>query len=105
MYAIIQTGGKQFRVEKGMKLKIEKLPQEAGANIELGEVLLVSGENGDQTKIGQPFVSGSKVAATIVRHLRGPKVIIFKKRSKKGYRKTQGHRQEQTEIEIKDILA
>src|SRR5690242_19416469 len=105
MYAIIQTGGKQFRVQKGMKLKVEKLPQQEGSDIELGEVLVIGGENGDQAKIGQPFVSGPKVSATIVRHLRGPKVIIFKKRSKKGYRKTQGHRQEQTEIEIKDILA
>lgn len=105
MYAIIQTGGKQFRVEKGMKLKVEKLPQAEGSDIELAEVLAIGGADGAPGKIGQPFVAGSKVSATVVRHLRGPKVIIFKKRSKKGYRKTQGHRQEQTEIEIKDILA
>lgn len=102
MYAIIQTGGKQYRVEKGNRLQVEKLPQDIGSEIELSEVLLISGENGSP-KIGQPFVSGSKVAATVLRHVRSPKVIIFKKRSKKGYKKIQGHRQSLTEIEIKEI--
>ena len=105
MYAIIQTGAKQFRVQKGSKLQVEKLPQEAGSEIMLPEVLLVSGEDGAAPKIGQPYVSGSKVSAKVVRHLRAPKVIIFKKQSKKGYKKIQGHRQGLTEIEIQDITA
>ncbi len=104
MYAIIQTGGKQYRVEKGARVRVEKLPQEAGKELEISEVLLVKGENGSGTKIGKPFVEGSKVLATVVQHFRAPKVLIFKKRSKKGYRKMQGHRQNLTEIEIKDVI-
>lgn len=102
MYAIIQTGGKQFKVEKGSRLQIQKLEQEVGADVELGEVLLLNGDGG--AKVGTPFVSGAKVLAKIVRQFRAPKVLIFKKRSKKGYRKKQGHRQSLTEIEIKDIV-
>lgn len=102
MYAIIQTGGKQYRVEKGMKLHVEQLATEAGTDVEIPEVLLVGGTE-TAPQIGQPFVIGCKVSATVVRHFLGPKVIIFKKRSKKGYKKTQGHRQRMTEIEIKDI--
>lgn len=103
MYAIIQTGGKQFRVEKGSKLKVEKLLGEEGSEIQIPEVLLVSGENGGDPKIGTPILSDSKVSATILRQFRAPKVIVFKKRSKKGYKKIQGHRQNLTEIEIKEI--
>ena len=102
MYAIIQTGSKQYKVEKGTKLQVELLFQEAGSDIEISEVLVVGGQEG-AAKIGQPYVSGSKVVAKITKHLRSPKVIIFKKRSKKGYKKTQGHRQNLTEIEIQDI--
>lgn len=101
MYAIIQTGGKQYRVEKGTRLQIEKLPQAEGEAVELSEVLVLGGDS--SPKIGQPFVAGSKVSAKIVKHLRGPKVLVFKKRSKKGYKKMQGHRQFLTEIEINDI--
>ena len=103
MYAIIQTSGKQFKVEKGSKLQVDRIDQEQGTQIELPEVLLISGENDAAPKIGQPFVSGSKVSAKIIRHLRAPKVIVFKKRSKKGYQKIQGHRQDLTEIEIQEI--
>ena len=102
MYAIIETGGKQYRVEKGTKVHVEKLPQEAGAEMEFSNVLLVGGANGD-SKVGRPFVAGSKVLAKVLRHFRAPKVIIFKKRSKKGYKKLQGHRQDLTEIEIKEV--
>ena len=84
MYAIIQSGGKQFRVEKGTKLHVELLDREIGTEFEIPEILLVNGENGAPSKIGQPFVKDSKVLAAVVRHLKGPKVIIFKKRSKKG---------------------
>lgn len=103
MYAIIQTGGKQYRVQAGTKLKVEKLSQEIGAEIEFPEVLLVSSDNGSGAKIGQPFVEGATVSAKILKHPRAPKVIIFKKRSKKGYKKIQGHRQNLTEVEIKEI--
>ena len=102
MYAIIQSGGKQFRVEKGTKLHVELLEKEIGSEFEIPEILLVSGENGP--KIGQPFVKDSKVLASVVRHMKGPKVIIFKKRSKKGYKKKTGHRQNFTEIEIKEVI-
>src|SRR3989344_2156708 len=102
MYAIIQTGSKQYRVEKGNRLRVEKLPHEQGKDFEIPEVLLVAG-NGAGAKIGRPYVEGSKVTATVVEHLRGPKLIIFKKRSKKGYKKKLGHRQELTEIEIKEV--
>ena len=102
MYAIIQTGGKQFRVEKGTRIRVELLEKEVGSEFDIPEVLLVKGENGD-SKIGQPFVKDSRVTATIVKHMRAPKVIVFKKRSKKGYKKIQGHRQNLTEIEIKEM--
>lgn len=103
MFAIIQTGGKQFRVEKGMRLQVEKLAAEAGSDIEIPQVLLVSPDEGE-AKIGTPFVENSKVLATVLRQLRAPKVMVFKKRSKKGYKKTQGHRQSLTEIEIKEVV-
>lgn len=100
-YAIIQTGGKQVRVEEGMRLQLERLNLAEGSPVQLREVLFL--KNGESAKIGQPFVSGASVSATILRHLRGPKVIIFKKRPKKGYKKRKGHRQELTEIEIQEI--
>jgi len=102
MYAIIQTGGKQYRVEKGNRLRVEKLPYETGKDFEISEVLLVAGSEAG-AKVGKPFVQGSKVTATVVEHLRGPKLIVYKRRAKKGYRKKQGHRQSQTEIEIKEL--
>ena len=102
MYAIIQTGSKQYRVEKGNRLRVEKLPHEQGKDFEISEVLLVAGKEAG-TKVGRPYVEGSKVTATVVEHLRGPKLIVYKKRSKKGYEKKQGHRQELTEIEIKEV--
>ena len=103
MYAIIETGGKQYRVEKGMKIHVEKLPQDAGTGIEFSQVLLVGGVNGS-SKIGKPYVPGSKVLAKVVKQFRAPKVIVFKKRSKKGYKKWQGHRQNLTEIEITEVV-
>lgn len=104
MFAIIQTAGKQFKVEKGTKLNVDRIEQDAGSQIDFPEVLLVAGEEG-LLKIGQPFVAGSKVSAKVVRHFRSPKVLVFKKRSKKGYKKLQGHRQDQTEIEVQEISA
>lgn len=101
MYAVIQTGGKQFRVEEGTNILVEKLAAKAGEEVVLDMVLMVG--DGEKATIGRPTVEGAKVVATVVRQMRAPKVIIFKKRSKKGYKKTQGHRQYLTELQIKAI--
>jgi len=103
MYAIIQTGGKQYRVEEGTRVKVEKLPQEKGAEITLDQVLLIGGDTGVQ--MGKPLVSGAKVVAQVVDQDRAKKIIVFKKRSKKTYKKTQGHRQYYTELLVKSISA
>ncbi|OGS19223.1 MAG: 50S ribosomal protein L21 [Elusimicrobia bacterium RIFOXYA2_FULL_50_26] len=101
MYAVVQTGGKQYRVEEGSSIVIEKLEDKIGAEVVLDKVLLVG--NDDKVTIGRPVVDGAKVIAEVVRQARGPKIIVFKKRSKKGYKKTQGHRQFLTEVKIKEI--
>ena len=101
MYAVVKTGGKQYRVSAGEKLRIEQIPAEVGAEIVLNEVLLVA--NGDDLKMGTPVVSGAAVTAKVVSHGRGDKVRIFKMRRRKHYRKSQGHRQNYTEIEIVGI--
>ena len=103
MYAIVQTGGKQYRVEAGDVIVVEKLATEAGAEIVLDKVLLVG--DGENVTIGRPVVAGAKVTAQVVSQAKGPKIIVFKKRSKKGYKKTQGHRQKYTELKIKEIKA
>ncbi len=102
MYAVIVTGGKQFRVEAGNTVLVEKLAAKAGEEVVLDKVLIVGDEN--KATIGRPVVEGAKVIASVVRQMRGPKVIVFKKRSKKGYKKTQGHRQYLTELKIKEIV-
>ncbi len=102
MYAIIRTGGKQYRVQAGEQLRVEALTAEVGASIALEEVLLVGA--GDEVKVGAPFVSGAKVTATVVSHGRGDKVRIFKLRRRKHYQKSQGHRQSYTELRIDNIL-
>jgi large subunit ribosomal protein L21 len=101
MYAVIKTGGKQYRVSAGEKLRIEQIPADVGAEIVLNEVLLVA--NGDDLKMGTPMVGGAAVTAKVVAHGRGDKVRIFKMRRRKHYRKSQGHRQNYTEIEIVGI--
>ena len=101
MYAVIETGGKQYRVEQGQSLKIEKLDAESGASIDLDKVLMIA--NGDDIKIGKPYVDGGKVTATIKAHGRGKKITIIKFRRRKHHKKTQGHRQSFTEIEITGI--
>ncbi|GAB7564620.1 50S ribosomal protein L21 [Methylobacillus methanolivorans] len=103
MYAVIKTGGKQYRVAAGDKLKVEKLAGEVGSEITLDKVLLVS--DGENTTIGAPLVQGASVQAKVVAHGRGDKVLIFKMRRRKHYRKTQGHRQSFTEIQIEKIAA
>jgi len=100
MYAIIESGGKQYRVEQGTKLRVETLPYEQGQEFNVDRVLLFQGADGLQ--IGKPHVSVA-VTAEVVAHDRAKKIIVFKKRSKKTYKKTQGHRQNYTEIVIKSI--
>jgi large subunit ribosomal protein L21 len=101
MYAIIKTGGKQYRVQSGEQLRVEALRADVGSTLAIEEVLLVG--DGDGVKVGAPFVSGAKVTTTVVSHGRGDKVRIFKLRRRKHYQKTQGHRQSYTELRIDDI--
>ena len=101
MYAVIKSGGKQYRVAAGEKLKIEQLPAAVGAEIVLDQVLLVA--DGDNLKMGRPLVSGASVQAKVVAQGRHDKVRIFKLRRRKHYQKHQGHRQNFTEIEITGI--
>ena len=101
MYAVIKTGGKQYRVTAGEKLKVEQIPADIGAEIVLDQVLFLA--NGDNISMGAPLVSGASVTAKVVSHGRGDKIRIFKMRRRKHYRKTMGHRQNFTEIEILGI--
>src|SRR5574340_795822 len=101
MYAVIKTGGKQYRVSAGEKLKVEQIPADIGAEIMLDQVLMVG--EGEAVKMGTPLVSGASVKAKVVAQGRGDKVRIFKMRRRKHYRKSQGHRQNFTEIEILGI--
>ncbi len=103
MYAVIQTGGKQYRVSEGDKLRVEKLGADEGASIELDKVLLVA--DGDDVTVGAPYVDGVKVAATVKAHGRGKKVKIIKFKRRKHHMKRQGHRQWYTELEITSIGA
>ena len=103
MYAVIKTGGKQYRVSPGESIDVEKLPYDVGEQIELDEILLVS--NDSDPKIGQPLVEGAKVKATVTRQTKGRKVIIFKFRPSKRYRRKKGHRQHYTRLRIDEIVA
>jgi len=103
MYAVIKTGGKQYRVSAGEKLKIEQIPADIGQEIVLDQVLMVG--SGESVKVGAPLVTGANVTAKIVAHGRGEKIRIFKMRRRKHYQKHQGHRQNFTEIEISAINA
>lgn len=101
MYAVIKTGGKQYRVAAGEKLKIEQIPADIGAQIILDQVLMVG--EGEAVKVGTPLVAGAKVSATVLEQGRHKKVKIFKMRRRKHYQKHQGHRQNYTEIQINEI--
>ncbi len=103
MYAVIKTGGKQYRVASGDKLKVELLTREVGSSIAFDQVLAVG--QGDGVKFGTPFVAGASVKATVISHGKGDKVKIFKMRRRKHYKKSQGHRQQFTELQISDIVA
>ena len=102
MYAVIKTGGKQYRVAVNDKLEIERLTGEAGGKIEFTQVLMVG--EGDSVKVGKPLVAGAKVMAELVEQTRGPKLIAFKKRRRKNSRRKKGHRQDLSEIRITDII-
>ena len=101
MYAVIKTGGKQYRVSEGETLHVEKLAGKAGDEIAFDEVLLVG--SGEDVKVGRPHVAGAKVKAEIVGHGRGKKIIVFKMKRRKNYRRKQGHRQPYTRIKITGI--
>lgn len=101
MYAVIETGGKQYRVAQGDVINVEKLDVTEGAEVALDRVLMVA--DGEQVKIGTPMLAGAKVTATVKSHGRADKIRIFKLRRRKNYRRTQGHRQYYTQIEITSI--
>jgi large subunit ribosomal protein L21 len=101
MYAVIETGGKQYRVTEGQSIKVEKLNADEGSSVDLDKVLLVA--NGDSIKIGAPYVDGGKVTATVKAHGKGKKILIVKFRRRKHHQKIQGHRQQFTELQITGI--
>ncbi len=101
MYAVIETGGKQYRVTEGQSIKVEKLSADEGSSVDLDKVLLVA--NGDSIKIGAPYVDGGKVTATVKAHGKGKKILIVKFRRRKHHQKIQGHRQQFTELQITGI--
>jgi large subunit ribosomal protein L21 len=101
MYAVIKTGGKQYKVAAGDYLKVEKLDGDVGSKLVIDKILMLA--DGDDVTIGSPLVDGAKVNATVLSHGKGDKVMIFKFSRRKHYRKTQGHRQSYTEIQIDDI--
>jgi len=103
MYAVIETGGKQYRVSPGQTLEVERLPAEPGATVTIERVLLISADG--RTLVGQPTVPGANVVATVAREGRGEKIIVFKYKSKKRYRRKTGHRQNYTYLTITDIQA
>jgi large subunit ribosomal protein L21 len=101
MYAVIRSGGKQHRVEPGQTLKVERLEGVVGNTVELGEVLMVA--DAGKVTLGEPLVPNARVEATVIAHDRGKKIIIFKKKRKKQYRRTNGHRQDFTELRVDQI--
>lgn len=104
MYAVVVTGGKQYRVSVGQVIDVELLSAEAGSDVELDQVLMIGGEGAD-VRVGTPIVDGARVVATVQEHHRGEKLVIFKMKPKKRYRRKTGHRQELTRLTIKDIVA
>ena len=102
MFAVINTGGKQYRVSEGSVLRIEKLPADAGTSVEFGEVLLVG--QGDSFKVGKPYVTGAKVTATVQAHGKADKVRIVKFRRRKHYLRQKAHRQQYTEVKVTGIV-
>lgn len=102
MYALIDYKGKQYKVEKGNKILVDKLSVEEGSKIDIDTVLMIS--DGDKISIGRPYVSGAKVAVTVGSSVRDRKVLVYKHKSKKNYHRTRGHRQAYTNIVVEDII-
>lgn len=102
-YAVVRTGGKQIRVAEGDSVWVEKLPGDVGQRVELDQVLLVGGAEGEAARIGTPTVTGARVVGTITEHGRGPKLVVFRMKRRKNYRRKQGHRQDYTRIRIEGI--
>jgi len=103
MYAIVEIAGQQFKVQKDQKIFVHRLAEEAGAKLEFDRVLLV--DNGGKVNIGAPAIAGASVTAEVINHVKGDKVIVFRKKRRKGYKKKNGDRQSFTAITIKDIKA
>ena len=103
MYAIVESGGRQYRAEEGHTFSVEKLPYEVGDQVELTNVLLLA--NGDAVQVGQPTISGATVKATVVQQYRGKKILVWKYRAKLRYRRRRGHRQGYTRLRIDQIIA
>lgn len=102
MYAIVETGGKQFRVQEGKKIVVDRMPAEVGSEITLDKVLLLGGES---VKIGAPYISGAKVTAKVLEHARGEKIKVFKMRRRKASKSLKGHRQDYTALTVTGISA
>ena len=102
MYAIVATGGKQYRVEPGQRLDVDKLAVEPGSRIDLGEVLMV--HDGTNVTVGQPTVAGARVVAEVLGEVKGKKIIVFKYKSKVRYRRKTGHRQRYSRVVVRDIV-
>ena len=102
MYAIVEIAGQQFKVEKGQKIFVHRLNAEEGSKMDFDNVLLI--DNNGKVNVGTPSVSGAKVSATVLNHLKGEKVLVFKKKRRKGYQKLNGHRQFLSYIQIDEIL-
>ncbi len=103
MYAVIKTGGKQYKVTPGEVLRVERLDAGVGSQVELNEVLLFS--DGSRVEVGRPFVEGAVVKAEVLGHGKGKKVVVMKKKRRKGYKVKRGHRQPYTSLEVKEIKA
>lgn len=102
MYAVVEIAGQQFRVEKDQSLFVHRLDSEEGSKIDFDNVLLI--ENEGEVTVGAPILEGAKVSAEVLKHLKGDKVIVFKKKRRKGYKKKNGHRQYLSEIKITEIV-
>jgi large subunit ribosomal protein L21 len=102
MYALVELKGKQYKAEKGAVLRVDRLDAEPGSTLDIDSVLLLAGE-GEAVSVGAPYVPGVRVSARVESHTKGPKIIVFKYKSKKDYRRKQGHRQQYSIIKIEDI--
>ncbi len=103
MYAIVEIGGQQFKVQKEQKLFVNLLENEAGSDLEIDKVMLLA--DGENIQVGTPVVEGAKVKAKVLDHVKADKILVFKKKRRKGYQKMNGHRQPMTQIQIEDITA